>query len=118
LSIDRLDPAMSTAPVRLPLGWSEMSFRPVRPSPAELVRSVADEMALIPCAPEMLHRLRRDHDPDRHGWCSHPTHAYRWERHPCATLRLADLVEGKVASPVIEVRGLFGVAEHAEAASA
>ena len=51
-------------------------------------------MAQIPHAPEMLHRLRRDHDPDRHGWCSHPTHAYRWERHPCAILRLADLVEG------------------------
>ena len=95
-----------------------MSFHSVRPSPAELVRSFADEMAQVPHAPEMLHSLRRDHDPDRHGWCSHPTHAYRWERHPCATLRLADLVEGKLVSPVVEVRGLIGVPEHVEGASA
>lgn len=25
---------------------------------------------------------------------AHPAHAYQWERYPCATLRLADLVVG------------------------
>lgn len=75
-------------------------------------------MAQIPHALDVLHRLRQDHDPDQHGWCSHPTHAYRWERHPCATLRLADLVEGRVVSPVVGVRGLFGVPEQVEGASA
>lgn len=95
-----------------------MSSRPVRPSPAELVRSFADEMAQIPHALEMLDRLRRDHNSDRHGWCSHPTHAYRWERHPCSTLRLAALVEGKFASPVMEVRSRFGVPEQVEEAGA
>jgi hypothetical protein len=33
-------------------------------------------------------------------------------------LRLADLVEGKVVSPVVEIRGLFGVQEQVEGASA
>jgi hypothetical protein len=86
---------MSTAVSVSPCGWSAMSSRPVRPSPAERVESFAREMAQIPQAQEMLQRLRENHEPDQHGWCSHPTHAYRWERHPCATLRLADLVEGK-----------------------
>jgi hypothetical protein len=60
-----------------------------------MVRSFAHEMAQLPEAHEMLQRLRKDHEPDHHGWCSHPTHAYRWERYPCPTLRLADLVEGE-----------------------
>ena len=75
-------------------------------------------MAEIPAVPETLHRLRRDHESDPHGWCSHPTHAYRWERHPCATLRLADLVEGKTASPVVGVRGLFDIPDHVDVAGA
>lgn len=59
-----------------------------------MVSSFVYEVAHNPRAQEMLQRLRQDHAPDRHGRCTHPTHAYRWERHPCATLRLADVVEG------------------------
>lgn len=79
----RRDPAMSTAHFRLSMWWVPISSRPVRLSPAEVVSSFAHEMAKNPQASEMLQRLRQDHEPDRHGWCGHPTHAYRWERHPC-----------------------------------
>ena len=85
---------MSTARFVSRCGWSAMSSPARRPIPADLVRSFAHEMAQLPDAPHMLERLRNGHESDQHGWCSHPTHAYRWERHPCATLRLADLVEG------------------------
>jgi hypothetical protein len=70
-----------------------MSSRPVRPRPADVFRSFAHELALSPQTPDILDRLREGHEPDLHGWCSHPAHAHRWERHPCTMLRLADLVE-------------------------
>jgi hypothetical protein len=71
-----------------------MSSGPAAPHPAEVFRSFVRELALSPQGPDMLSRLRQGHEPDRHGWCSHPTHAHRWERHPCAMLQLAALVEG------------------------
>jgi hypothetical protein len=46
----------------------------------------------------MLDRLKRGHLPDPDGWCEHPAHAHRWERFPCSTRRLADLVAGVALS--------------------
>ena len=55
--------------------------------------SFADELARYPDVEGLLLRLRHGHNRDRHGWCDHPSHTYRWERHPCSSVRLADLVE-------------------------
>ena len=59
----------------------------------EEFRSFVDELARHPDLEGLLLRLRRGHDPDRHGWCDHSSHAYCWERYPCSCVRLADLVE-------------------------
>jgi hypothetical protein len=83
---------MSTASLSLVVWWSAMSSGSVVPRPAEVFRSFVRELARSPQGPDMVGRLRQGHEPDRHGWCRHPAHAYRWERYP--TLRLADLVEG------------------------
>jgi hypothetical protein len=83
---------MSTASLSLVVWWSAMSSGSVVPRPAEVFRSFVRELARSPQGPDMVGRLRQGHEPDRHGWCPHPAHAYRWERYP--TLRLADLVEG------------------------
>jgi hypothetical protein len=61
--------------------------------PAEVFRTFISELAACRQGPDMLDRLRRGHESDRHGWCSHPAHSHRWERYPCAVVRLADLVD-------------------------
>jgi len=59
----------------------------------EVFRTFVSELAACRQGADMLDRLRQGHEPDRHGWCSHPTHAHRWERYPCPVMRLAQLVE-------------------------
>ena len=59
----------------------------------EEFRSFVDELARNPDLEGLLFRLRRGHDPDRDGWCDHPSQAYCWERYPCSCVRLADMVE-------------------------
>ena len=59
----------------------------------EEFRSFVDELARHPDLEGLLLRLRHGHDPDRHGWCDHPSHAHYWQRYPCSCVRLADLVE-------------------------
>ena len=39
------------------------------------------------------------HKADRHGWCDHPSHTYRWERYPCSCVRLADMVDERTRPP-------------------
>jgi|RhiMethySRZTD1v2_1073278.scaffolds.fasta_scaffold3728278_1 hypothetical protein len=70
-----------------------MSSGPAGPRPAEVFRTFVSELAAFRQAPDMVDRLRQGHQPDRHGWCSHSAHAHRWERYPCAMVRLATLVE-------------------------
>ena len=70
-----------------------MSSGPVGPRPAEVFRTFVSELAASRQGPDMPDRLRQGHVPDRHGWCGHPAHAHRWERYPCAMVRLATLVE-------------------------
>ena len=41
--------------------------------------SFADELARNPDVEGLLLRLRHGHNPDRHGWCDHPSHTYRWD---------------------------------------
>lgn len=70
--------------------------RPTDPRLAdEAFRSFVHEFARSPQRSEMLDRLRSGHVSDMRGWCNHPAHAHRWERFPCSTLRLADLVAGE-----------------------
>ena len=64
--------------------------------------SFVDELSRNPDLEGLLLRLRQGHSPDRHGWCDHPSHTYRWEHHPCSSVRLADLVEqrrGPLSAP-------------------
>jgi hypothetical protein len=75
-------------------GRPAMSSGPAGPRPAEVFRSFVSELAAFAHGPDLLDRLRQGHEPDPHGWCSHPAHAHRWERYPCAMVRLANLVEG------------------------
>ena len=84
---------MSTASVASCLVVPVMSSDPAGAGPAEVFRTFVSELAASGQKSEMLGRLRQGHEPDRHGWCSHPAHAHRWERHPCAVVRLANLVE-------------------------
>jgi hypothetical protein len=70
-----------------------MSSDPVGPRSAEVFRTFVAELASSPQGPDMVDRLRQGHQPDQHGWCSHPAHACRWERYPCLVVRLAALVE-------------------------
>ena len=84
---------MSTASVASCLVVPVMSSDPAGAGPAEVFRTFVSELAASWQKSEMLDRLRQGHGPDRHGWCSHPAHAHRWERHPCAVVRLAYLVE-------------------------
>jgi hypothetical protein len=99
----RPDPVTSTAQrdLRLPAtGWRSLAM----PGPVvhhladEVFRSFVHEFARSPQRSEMLDRLRHGHVPDPHGWCEHPAHAHRWERFPCSTRRLADLVAGVAAA--------------------
>jgi hypothetical protein len=62
------------------------------PHSAEVFRTFVSELATSRQGADMVDRLRQGHQPDQHGWCSHPAHAYRWERYPCAVVRLATLV--------------------------
>jgi hypothetical protein len=71
-----------------------MSSASAGPPAVDVFGAFVRELALFPQGPDMLDRLRKGHAPGRHGWCSHPAHAHRWERYPCTILRLADLVEG------------------------
>ncbi len=69
---------------------------PVDPvvSPAdEVFASFVHELARSPQRSLILTRLTDGHHPDPHGWCGHPAHDHRWERHPCAALRFAEWVE-------------------------
>ena len=61
--------------------------------------SFADELARNPDVEGLLLRLRHGHNPDRHGWCDHPSHTYRWERYPCSCVRLADMVGERTRPP-------------------
>jgi hypothetical protein len=61
-------------------------------------RAFVHELANLPTRAELLGRLGSGHHPDRHGWCNHPTHAHRWERHPCWVVQLVNLVEGASAA--------------------
>jgi hypothetical protein len=69
-----------------------MSPHSARRHPADVFQSFVRELALSQQRAAMLERLRQGHEPDRHVGAATP-HSHRWERHPCATLRLADLVE-------------------------
>ncbi len=60
------------------------------PSPAE---AFVRELARSPQRAHILARLKDGHHRDPHGYCRHPSHDHRWERHPCPTLRLAEWVE-------------------------
>jgi hypothetical protein len=51
------------------------------------------ELAQNPDQAALLAGLRTGHDPDQDGWCRHPAHAHRWERHPCWILQLIDVIE-------------------------
>ena len=69
-----------------------MSSGPADPRPAEVFRTFVSELAASRQAPDLVDRHRPGHEPDRDGWCGHPAHAHRWERYPCAVVRLATLV--------------------------
>ena len=84
---------MSAAVFRLVFGGPIMSSDPVGPRSAEVFRTFVSELATCRQGPEVVDRLRQGHQPDQHGWCSHPAHAHRWERYPCVVVRLATLVE-------------------------
>ena len=56
-------------------------------------RAFVHELANSPARAGLLGRLRSGHHPDRYGWCNHPSHAHRWERHPCWIVQLVNLVE-------------------------
>ena len=84
---------MSAAVFRLVFGGPIMSSDPVGPRSAEVFRTFVSELATCRQGPEVVDRLRQGHQPDPHGWCSHPAHAHRWERYPCVVVRLATLVE-------------------------
>jgi len=60
---------------------------------SDVYRSFVRELAASPERASLLMRLRLGHEPDEFGWCSHPGHTHHWERHPCPTLLLAQLVE-------------------------
>ena len=62
-----------------------------QPDPNDVYGSFVRELAASP--ERVLARLRLGHEPDEYGWCGHPGHAHHWERHPCPTLLLAQLVE-------------------------
>ncbi len=64
----------------------------------EVFRSFVHEFVRSPQRSEMLDRLKHGHLPDPDGWCEHPAHSHRWERFPCSTRRLADLVAGVALS--------------------
>ena len=61
--------------------------------PKRCLRSFVRELVASPERASLLARLMRGHEPDEFGWCSHPGHSHHWERHPCTTLLLAQLVE-------------------------
>ena len=70
-----------------------MSPASVRHPADDEFTSFMDELARNTDLDGILFRLRHGHHPDRHDWCDHPSHTYRWERYPCASVRLAELVE-------------------------
>ena len=61
--------------------------------PNDVYGSFVRELAASPERASLLARLRLGHEPDEFGWCTHPGHTHHWERHPCPTLLLAQLVE-------------------------
>jgi len=63
------------------------------PDPYDVYTAFVRELASIPDCGALVHRLREGHLADQRGWCTHPSHAHRWEPHPCPILRLAALVE-------------------------
>jgi len=63
------------------------------PDPDDTYGSFVRELAASPGRTTLLARLRLGHEPDEFGWCRHPSHGHRWERHPCPTLLLAQQVE-------------------------
>ena len=70
-----------------------MSLHPSRHPAGEVFESFVRELARSPQRSHILTHLTEGHHKDRHGWCNHPAHAHRWERHPCSTLQLANLVD-------------------------
>jgi hypothetical protein len=54
-----------------------MSPRPIRRHPADVFQSFIRELAPTQQRPAMLERLRKGHEADRHGWCSHRLHICR-----------------------------------------
>ena len=63
------------------------------PDPYDVYTAFILELASSPDCGTLLNRLREGHLADQRGWCTHPSHAHRWEPHPCPILRLAALVE-------------------------
>ena len=63
------------------------------PDPYDVYTAFVLELASSPDCGALLHRLREGHVADQRGWCTHSSHAHRWEPHPCPILRLAALVE-------------------------
>ena len=70
-----------------------MPVDPVLSLADEVFASFLRELARSPQRSHILTRLKTGHLPDPQGWCSHPAHDHRWQRHPCPTLRLAQCVE-------------------------
>ena len=63
------------------------------PDPYDVYTEFVLELAASPDRDALVNRLREGHLADARGWCTHSSHAHRWEPHPCPILRLAALVE-------------------------
>ena len=70
-----------------------MPLHPSRHPTDDVFESFVRELARSPQRSHILTQLTEGHHSDPHGWCSHSAHAHRWERHPCSTLRLANVVD-------------------------
>jgi hypothetical protein len=61
--------------------------------PSDVYTEFIRELAANPDCSVLVNRLREGHLADPRGWCTHASHAHRWEPHPCQILRLVALVE-------------------------
>jgi hypothetical protein len=61
--------------------------------PYDVYTAFVLELAASPDCGALVNRLREGHLADARGWCTHASHAHRWESHPCPIRRLAALVE-------------------------
>ena len=63
------------------------------PDPYDVYTEFVLELAASPDCDALVNRLREGHLVDARVWCTHSSHAHRWEPHPCPILRLVALVE-------------------------